>query len=59
METWHRRHAVILASQLPDNIEDARLVLDAVREVVEGFLAAALQQKPSATIVRIGGNESA
>jgi hypothetical protein len=44
---------------LPDNIEDARLVMEALREVVEGFLAVPLQQKPSATVVLIGGNECA
>jgi hypothetical protein len=51
----------VLASQLPDNIEDARPVLEALREVVEGFLApkATLEQRPSATVVRIRGNESA
>jgi hypothetical protein len=61
MEAWHRRQAIVLASQLPDNIEDARPVLEALREVVEGFLApkATLEQRPSATVVRIRGNESA
>jgi hypothetical protein len=48
-------------SQLPDDIEEARLVIEALREVVEGFLApkATPEQKPSATIVRIGGNGGA
>lgn len=35
---WHRRHALTLASQLPDNVADARLVLEAVSEIVEEFL---------------------
>jgi hypothetical protein len=36
---WHRRHAITLAGQLPDNTIDALLVLDATRELVEVFLA--------------------
>lgn len=38
---WHRRHALLLASQLPDNPEDARLVVKAVAELLETFLAQA------------------
>ena len=36
---WHRRHAVTIAGQLPENIVDARLVREAVTELVEGFLS--------------------
>ena len=35
---WHRRHAITLASQLPDNPADALLVLQATKELVEMFL---------------------
>lgn len=35
---WHRRQALVLASQLPDNQADALLVLQAARELVEKFL---------------------
>ena len=35
---WHRRQAITLASQLPDNAADALLVLQATRELVETFL---------------------
>lgn len=38
MEGWHRRHAVMLASQLPEDTTDAKLVLQAVQELVETFL---------------------
>jgi hypothetical protein len=38
IESWHRRHALMLASQLPDGIEDAQMVLEATRELVESFL---------------------
>lgn len=39
---WHRRQAITLASQLPDNPADALLVLQAARELVETFLMPAL-----------------
>lgn len=35
---WHRRHAIMLAGQLPENQADAELVLQAVHELVETFL---------------------
>jgi hypothetical protein len=39
IEPWHRRHALQLASQLPEKIEDARLVIKATQELLEDFLA--------------------
>jgi hypothetical protein len=38
IEQWHRRQAITLASQLPDNPADALMVLQAARELVETFL---------------------
>jgi len=38
MMNWHRRRALMLATQLPDDIADARLVLEAANELVETFL---------------------
>lgn len=38
-ETWHRRHAVQIAAQLPENAKDALRVLELARELVEKFLA--------------------
>lgn len=35
---WHRRHAIMLASQLPEDRADAELVLQAVQELMETFL---------------------
>lgn len=37
---WHRRHALMLAGQLPENIEDAELILQAAQELVQKFLKA-------------------
>lgn len=36
-KNWQRRHALHLASLLPDNPEDAILVLQYAREAVEKF----------------------
>jgi hypothetical protein len=38
IEHWHRRSALCLASQLPENPDDALAVLDCVRELVGTFL---------------------
>lgn len=35
---WHRRQAITLASQLPENQSDALLVIAALKELVETFL---------------------
>jgi hypothetical protein len=35
IETWHRRQALTLASQLPDDPDDALAVIQAVRELVD------------------------
>jgi hypothetical protein len=37
---WHRRQAIVLASQLPDNTADAVLVVLALKELVDQFLVA-------------------
>lgn len=59
-QPWHRRHAIMLASQLPEGKDDALFVLDAARRLVTlpGFWDGEPERKP-ATIVRIGGDESA
>jgi hypothetical protein len=36
---WHRRHALVIAGQLPENTADAKLVLQAVQELVDDFLS--------------------
>lgn len=37
-EAWHRRHAIQIAAALPDNVQDALLVLRLAHELVEQFL---------------------
>ena len=57
-QNWHRRHAIILAGQLPEGKEDALLILEAATRLVTlpGFWDGGPEQKPAAAIVRIGGN---
>ena len=38
-EGWHRRHAVQLDAQLPDDPNDARMILELVQQLVDGFLS--------------------
>jgi len=35
---WHRRHAIQIVAQLPEGTQDALMVLELARELVEGFL---------------------
>lgn len=37
-EAWHKRHAIQIAAALPETREDALIVLELARELVEGFL---------------------
>lgn len=37
-QVWHRKQAAALATQLPDNKEDARIVLQLTKRMVEEFL---------------------
>ena len=37
---WHKRHALTIAGQLPENMADALLILQAVQELVVNFMAA-------------------
>ena len=46
--TWHRRHAMVLAGQLPENMADTQLVLKALHELVDNYLS----QSPSEEIPR-------
>lgn len=42
---WHRRHAIQIVAQLPEGTQDALMVLELARELVEGFLQAG--QRPA------------
>jgi hypothetical protein len=53
IEHWHRRHALMIASQLPDGKADALAVLDCVRELVATFLKSDEPEPAKATIVTL------
>jgi hypothetical protein len=38
-DAWHRRQAVAIASTLPEDISDARIILQLTMELLEGFLS--------------------
>jgi hypothetical protein len=58
-ENWHSRHALMIASDLPDNIEDARAVLRLVSEIVEGFFAKPEQRDTDRTnVVTLDGRRA-
>jgi hypothetical protein len=38
-DTWHRRQAIMLASQLPEGHEDIMIVLRLMSQLVNDFLA--------------------
>jgi hypothetical protein len=46
---WHRRHALMLASQLPEDPQEARMVLEALREIVERYLIQDEDEVPGKT----------
>jgi len=43
---WHRRHAIMLAGQLPEDTADARLVVQAIQELLDTFLKGNQGQEP-------------
>lgn len=52
---WRRRHALQIAAQLPEDVEDALAVLDLARELVEKFLQVPVLSEPSTgKVVREG-----
>jgi hypothetical protein len=37
-EAWHRRHAIQCAAALPEDAEDALMVLELAKQLIESFL---------------------
>jgi hypothetical protein len=56
-EAWHRRHAILVAAQLPEGIDDALIVLRLATQLVTGFLAEL--EKPVSALALVKGNECA
>ncbi|MCP1758041.1 hypothetical protein [Bradyrhizobium elkanii] len=60
IQPWHRRHVIHVVSELPDDAEDALIVLRLATELVTDFLSSVVEQPAkTATVVLIGGNECA
>ena len=53
IETWHRRQALMLASQLPEGPDDALAILDCVREIVVTFLQVDTPEPAKAPVVTL------
>lgn len=54
---WHKRHALAIAGQLPENVADARLVLQAVQELMDNFIGRdgeAAQDRAAANVLPFG-----
>lgn len=45
-KAWHRRHALQIAAQLPEDHDDALAVVSLVQELVNGFLVPGEPAKP-------------
>jgi len=53
-ENWHKRHALSLASQLPDNASDANAVIRELQHLVDIWLHVAPEPtKASVTVLRV------
>jgi hypothetical protein len=53
-EPWHRRHAVSLACQLPENGEDAMIILEATIRLVREFMSGGPEpEKKLAPVIRL------
>jgi hypothetical protein len=64
VQLWHRRHAMMLAGQLPEHHDDAMAVLCLTMDLVQEFLSGEQDEpepakRPTLTIVPIGGDERA
>ena len=57
IESWHRKHALMLAAQLPENTNDALAVLEACREIVQKFLDPAGDQPSGENVFHLTKNQ--
>jgi hypothetical protein len=56
-DNWHKRHALMLAGQLPDNASDARAILREVQNLVDTWLHAPETPAPSKVLTLLRDNE--
>jgi hypothetical protein len=50
---WRRRHALNMAGQLPENVDDALVILDLLRELVVTFLHVDMPEPAKAPVVTL------
>jgi hypothetical protein len=58
-ENWHKRHALMLASQLPDNASDANVVIRELQNLVDTWLHPAAIPQPSKVVTLLRDKDSA
>ncbi len=51
-ENWHKRHALSLAAQLPDNASDANTVIRELQDLVDTWLHVATAPSKVVNLVR-------
>jgi hypothetical protein len=54
-EQWHKRHALNVVAQLPENVSDALQILECAKELVENFLIEAERPPIAASGGAAGG----
>jgi hypothetical protein len=54
---WHKRHALILAGQLPENASDANAVIRELQHLVDTWLHVAPEPAPSKVIALLRDKE--
>jgi hypothetical protein len=52
---WHRRQAIVLASQLPDDKQDVLLVLEALTRLIDSFIVQDAPASCGANVVPFSG----
>jgi hypothetical protein len=50
---WRRRHALNMAGQLPENVDDALVILDLLRELVVTFLHVDMPEPARAPVLTL------
>ena len=56
-DNWYKRHALLIASQLPDNASDARAVLREVQSIVDSWLHVPEPPEPSKILTLLKDRE--
>jgi hypothetical protein len=57
-QNWQRRHAIQIVAQLPESNEDALMVLELAKELVQGFLCQRGDLAPLAEVVAFPASAS-